>query len=229
MGNDCHRCGSPLNFPPGAPAAFCPHCGLPQFLYDSGSDAVARSTDVPPPPPRKIDWKHALGAATTFAVPVGFMCSSVVPALASGCCLWVLAGSVAAVGLYKRRSAFRILPPSVAMRIGTVHGLMASAIAAAINAATLVFSRYALHAGDLIEKTFQSSMEQGSAMASQMVSSSPEQTKEMLQFWLSPDGRAAATLLTAVMFSVGITVFSMIGGALGARIFAGPNAAMRNS
>jgi hypothetical protein len=225
MGKDCHRCGSPL----GSPESFCPNCGSPQLLYDSGIDADSGPTAAPPPPPRKIEWKHAIGAAVTFAVPVGLLCSSVVPALASGCCLWVLAGAVAGIGLYKRRSASRILPPSAAMRIGTVLGLMAAAIAAAVNAGAAVFGRYVLHGGDAMEKLFASSMEQGSAMASQMTSTSPEQTRQMLQFWLSPDGRAAATLLTAVMFSIGITVFSTIGGALGARIFAGPNTSIRNS
>jgi hypothetical protein len=225
MGNDCHRCGSPL----GSPEAFCPNCGSPQLLYDSSSDAGASSTEAPPPPTRKIDWKHAIGAATTFAVPVGFFCSSVVPALASGCCLWVLAGAVAGIGLYKRRSAARLVAPAAAMRIGTVLGLMAAATTAAINAGAAVFGRYVLHGGDVMEKAFQSSMEQGSAMASQIMSTPPEQTRQMLQFWLSPDGRAAATLLSAVMVSIGITVFSTIGGALGARIFSGSSTSIRNS
>lgn len=229
MGKDCHRCGSPLNFPPGSPAAFCQHCGSPQFLYDSGGDAGAPSTEVAPPPPRRIDWKHAIGAAAIFAAPVGILCSSILPAVASGCCLWVLAGAVAAIGLYKRRSACRVLAPSAAMRIGAVLGLMAAAVAAAVNAGAAVFGRYALHGGDAMEKLFASSMQQGSAMASQMMATSPDETREMLRFWLSPDGRAAATLLTAAMFSVGITVFSMIGGALGARIFSGQSASMRNS
>ncbi len=50
---------------------------------------------------------------------------------------------------------------------------------------------------------------------------SPVESHEAIQFLLSPDGRAASALLTAVMTSAGITVFSMIGGALGTRIFSG--------
>jgi hypothetical protein len=225
MGNDCHRCGSAL----ATPGTFCPNCGSPQLLYSSGEDAVNNSTSVSAPALRGVDWKHAIGAAVTFAVPVGLMSSSVVPLLASGCCLWVLAGSIAGVWLYQRRSSTRNLARPAGMRIGTILGLMAASIAAAFNAASTVFTRYVLHQGDAMEKAFQSSMEQGSAMASQWMTSSPEQSREMLQFWLSPDGRAAAALASTVMFSLGITVFSTIGGALGARIFSGPSPSVRNS
>jgi hypothetical protein len=115
------------------------------------------------------------------------------------------------------------------MRIGTILGLMAAVIAAACNAGATVFLRYFLHQGDAMEKAFVSSMEQGSRMASQLVSASPEQAKDAMQFWISPDGRAAATLISTAMFSIGITIFSIIGGALGARIFSGPNTSVRNS
>jgi hypothetical protein len=225
MGNDCHRCGSAL----ATPGTFCPNCGSPQLLYSAGDDATDNSTGVPPPALRGIDWKLATGAAVTFAVPVGLMSSSIVPLLEGGCCLWVLAGSVAGVWLYQRRSSTRSLPRPAGMRIGTILGLMAASIAAALNAASTVFARYVLHQGDAMERAFQSSMEQGSLMASQLMSTSPDQSREMLQFWLSPDGRAAAILLTTVMFSLGITVFSTIGGALGARIFSGPSPSVRNS
>jgi hypothetical protein len=225
MGNDCHRCGSPL----ATPETFCPNCGSPQLLYDSSGDVANGSTGVAPPALRNVDWKQAIGAAVTFAVPVGLLCSSVVPVLASGCCLWVLAGSIAGVWLYQRRSGTRALPRPVGMRIGTILGLIASAIAAAFNAGATVFVRYVLHGGDAMEKAFQTSMEQGSMMASQLMSASPDQAKEAMRFWLSPDGRAAATLLTAAMFSIGITVFSTIGGALGTRIFSGPNPSVSNS
>jgi len=224
MAKDCHRCGSPL----ASPETFCPNCGAPQLLYDANGEAAEGTANPGAPVLRSIQWKQAIGAAITFAVPVGLLCSSVVPVLASGCCLWVLAGSVAGVGLYQRRSATQVLPRPAGMRIGTILGIMAAVVATASNAGAMVFARYVLHGGDAMEKAFQSSMEQGSVMASQLISVSPDQARQAMQFWLSPDGRVGATLLTALISSIGITVFSTIGGALGARIFSGRNPSPEN-
>jgi hypothetical protein len=211
------------------PDNFCPNCGAPQLLYEVDADNPNLAASPAMSATRDIQWKTAIGAAVTFAVPVGLLCSSAVPLLSSGCCLWVVGGAVAAVGLYQRRAASALLTRRVGVRIGTIIGVMAAVVASAFNAGAAVFQRYALHGGDAMEKAFQTSMEQGSAIASQFISSSPAQAKEALDFWISPDGRAAATLLTALLTSAGITVFSMIGGALGTRIFSGRNASLRNS
>ncbi|AXC11553.1 hypothetical protein ACPOL_2229 [Acidisarcina polymorpha] len=141
----------------------------------------------------------------------------------------MVGGAVAAVGLYQRRAASRLLTRPIGIQIGTIIGVLAAFVASAFNAGSMVFERYILHGGEAMEKAFQSSMEQGSAMAAQFISAPPAQAKEALHFWTSPDGRAAATLLTALMTSIGITVFSMIGGALGTRIFSGRNPSLRNS
>jgi hypothetical protein len=178
---------------------------------------------------RDIQMKQALGAAITFAVPVGLLCSSVVPILSGGCCLWVVAGTVAAIGLYQRRSPNRTLARSIGMRIGAIMGLLAAAVAAGCNAGATVIQRYAMHAGETMDKAFQLSMEQGSQVAAQFYSASPAQAQEAMRFWISPDGRAAATLLTTLMSSLGIVAFSIIGGLLGTRIFSGRNPVPRNS
>jgi hypothetical protein len=223
MGNDCHRCGSPL----AAPEMFCPQCGSPQLLYDAGSGgADAPGGDAPAA--RDIHWKAAIGAAVTFAVPVGLLCSPVVPVLSGGCCLWVVGGAVAAVGLYQRRAAVRTLARPVGVRIGTIIGLMAATVACAFNSGALVFARYVLHGGDAMEKAYQTMMDQVSTMTAQMTRASAAESHEAMQFLLSPDGRAASALLSALMTSAGITVFSMIGGALGSRIFSGRGAAPEN-
>jgi hypothetical protein len=80
-----------------------------------------------------------------------------------------------------------------------------------------------------MDKVYQTSMEQGSLMAAQMTNISAAQSQEAMHFWLTPDGHAVVTLLTALMTSIGITVFSTIGGALGSRIFSGRNPALRNT
>jgi hypothetical protein len=225
MAKDCHRCGAPL----ASPETFCPNCGAPQLLYEAGGEGSDGAAEPGVPVLRDIQWSQAVGAAITFAVPVGLLCSPVVPILSSACCLWVIGGAVAAVGLYQRRSATRILARPVGVRIGTMIGMMAAAVAAAFNAAAMVLERYVLHGGDAIDKAYQATMEQVSVATMQVSSGSPAEVRDAMQFLLSPDGRAASALLTALMSSVGITVFSMIGGALGTRIFSGRNPSLRNS
>jgi hypothetical protein len=225
MVKDCHRCGSPL----ASPEAFCPSCGAPQLFYDSATENPDALPDSRVHELRNVQWKSAIGVAITFGVPVGVLCSSVIPVLASGCCLWVLGGAVAAVGLYQRRSATRVLPRPMGVRIGVIVGMLAAAVAAAFNAGMMVMQRYVFHGGEAMDKIFQQSLDQGSALAAQVSSVSQAQALETMRFWSSADGRAAWTLLTMLLSSVGITLFSMIGGALGTRIFSGRNASLRNS
>jgi len=208
---------------------FCPHCGSPQLLYDAESGAGEGSSLAAGPAVRDIHWKAAIGAAVTFAVPVGVLCSSAVPIVSTGCCLWVVGGSIAAIGLYQRRAAVRTLARPVGIRIGTIIGLMAATVASAFNAAALVFARYVLHGGDSMEKAYQTTMDQVSTLTAQLSGGSPVETRETIQFLLSPDGRAASALMAALMTSAGITVFSMIGGALGTRIFSGRHPSPENS
>ncbi len=159
MGNDCHRCGSQL----ASPEMFCPNCGAPQLLYDAGAETEDGSSDLGSPTLRNIQWKPAVGAAITFAVPVGLLCSQVVPVLSGGCCLWVVGGAVAAVGLYQRRAATSILPRPVGIRIGTIIGIMAATVACAFNAGAAVFERYVLHGGDAMDKAYQATTEHDGA------------------------------------------------------------------
>jgi len=224
MAKDCHRCGSPL----ASPETFCPNCGAPQLLYEAGGEGLDGAGPPSAAALRDIQWSQAVGAAVTFAVPVGILCSPVVPVLSGACCLWVMGGAVFAVGLYQRRSATRILARPVGVRIGTLIGLMAAAVAAAFNAAAVVVERYVLHGGDAMDKTCQATMEQVSAATMQLSSGSPGEVRDAMQFLLSPDGRAASVLLTALLSSAGIAVFSMIGGAIGTRIFSGRNPSLRN-
>jgi hypothetical protein len=95
--------------------------------------------------------------------------------------------------------------------------------------------RYFLHGEDAVDRAYQTTMEQASAASAPLAASfarflgvPPSDPHEFLDFVLSPDGRAAWALLTALMTSAGITVFSMIGGALGTRIFSGRDTSPRN-
>jgi hypothetical protein len=198
------------------------------IALDAGVEDATFTGTPPPPPPRAVDWKQAMGAAVTFAVPVGLICAAIVP-VAPLDCLLVMGGAVAGVWLYRRRLASRALPRPVGARIGTILGLMTAAVALGFNAGSMVVARYVLHGGDAMDKLFDSSLAEGSRMAAQWMSSSPDVARQSLQFWLTPDGRAAMTLLGAVLLTVGITLFATIGGAMGARIFSSPGPSVRNS
>ena len=216
MGHECHRCGGALS----SADSFCPHCGAPQFRYEKPGDGAAPGELARTSSPHQgINWKQAIGAAVTFAVPVGLLSSSAVPLLADACCLWVVGGAIAAVALYRRRSREAAVNIREGLLIGATIGILAAFLASALNGALMLVQRYAMHGGAAMEKAFQTSMEQGSVFAGQLYQVSPDQAAKAMQFWLSPDGRAAAVLLTAFMASTGIIFFSAVGGALGARIF----------
>ncbi len=226
MGRDCHRCGATLV----SPDAFCSNCGAPQLRYEAGTDGFDNSNGSAAAIPRDIQWKQAIGAAVTFAVPVGVLCSSVIPFISDGYCIWVVAGAVGAVALYRRRAATRVLPRPVGVRIGTMIGILAAFVASAFNAAAMLIQRYAMHRGEGMDKTYRVIMEQASAATAplsesvaQFFGNTPVESRETLQFLLSSDGQAASALMTAIMASIGITLFSMIGGALGTRIFSERN------
>src|SRR5271170_740339 len=144
MTRDCHRCGSPLT----PPEMFCPSCGAPQLLYEISADGSSGDSGSSTAALRDIQWKLAIGAAITCAVPVGLFSSLGVPILSSGCCLWVLGGSIVAVALYQRRSATRNLPGMIGRRVGAIVGVLAALVAAASNAGAMVFERYVLHNGE---------------------------------------------------------------------------------
>jgi hypothetical protein len=229
MDPHCHRCGATL----ASSEVFCANCGAPQLRLEEGSedarqgaiDRRAQRVD-----PRTIPWKSAIGAAVSVAVPVGLLSSRLFPPLSGACCLWGMGASIAAVALYRRRAAAALLDASTGMRIGLLVGLLSSFSSAAANAAWLLIHRYALHGGTLMDRNWETQMEQATQATAQLFPQLPQQASQMsLHFWLSPDGRAAGELLNAIVFSVGMLVFSTIGGALGARIFTTRTGAFKSS
>jgi hypothetical protein len=160
---------------------------------------------------------------------VGLLSSRIFPPLSGACCLWGIAGSIAAVALYQRRSAGLLLDMSTGVRIGLVVGLLASFCSAAVDGAWLLIQRFALHGGAAMDKNWQTQLEQNFQATAQLFPSVPQQVSQaQMRFLLTPDGKAAAVLLNAVFFSAGMLVFSAIGGALGARIFTNRRGALKN-
>ena len=215
MNPTCHRCGTTLS----ASELFCPNCGSPQLKFaqqEEGENAFAGGR-----PSGKlgraqgISWKDAILAALLVAVPAGLL--SAVSVLSWGCCLWVVGGAVLAIVVYHRRAPTFLLETRSGIRIGAVAGLIAAYSSVIATAVWRVFARYVLHQGYAIDQFYDSVIRQ-SAVLMQANPDAQAQWRSYLQFLLSPDGRAAYTLMNEATTSVGIILFSAIGGALGVRL-----------
>jgi len=213
----CHRCGATLS----ASELFCPNCGSPQLKFaqqeegDSGYPGARPAGK--PARAQGISWRDAILAALIVAVPAGLL--SAVSVLSWGCCLWVVGGAVLAIVVYHRRAPAFLLETRSGVRIGAVAGLIAAYSSVVATAIWRVFSRYVLHQGNAIDQFYDSLIKQSTAL----VQANPDaqaQWHAYVQFLLSPDGRAAYTLMNAVTTSVGIILFSAIGGAIGVRLLA---------
>jgi ribosomal protein L40E len=213
----CHRCGATLS----ASELFCPNCGSPQLKFAQQEEGETSYPNARPAGkagrPQGISWKDAILAALMVAVPAGLL--SAVSVLSWGCCLWVVGGSVLAIVVYHRRAPAFLLETRSGIRIGAVAGLIAAYSSVIATAIWRVFARFVLHQGYAIDQFYDSVIRQSTAL----VQSNPDaqaQWRSYVQFLLTPDGRAAYTLMNAATTSVGIILFSAIGGALGVRLLA---------
>src|SRR5450432_1210828 len=102
----CHRCGGNL-----VPVeTFCSNCGAPQLRIEEGIEGVEAFNAASPRQAgggesRDPSWKDAILAAIIFAVPVGLLCSNLLPFPAGLFFPLVIGGGVGAVNLYRRRAA----------------------------------------------------------------------------------------------------------------------------
>ena len=164
-----------------------------------------------------ISWKEAIRAALLVAVPAGLL--SAVSVLSWGCCLWVVGGAVLAIVVYHRRAPTFLLEVRSGVRIGAVAGLIAAYSSVIATAAWRVFARYVLHQGSAIDELYVQIVQQSTTL----MQSNPDtqaQWHAYVNFLMSPDGRAAYTLMNAATTSIAIILFSAIGGALGVRLLA---------
>jgi ribosomal protein L40E len=212
----CHRCGATLS----ASELFCPTCGSPQLRFAQEDEAeTGHGNRAPgrPPTVQGVSWKDAIPAALVVAVPAGLL--SAVSVLSWGCCLWIVGGAVLSIFVYHRRAPGFLLETRSGVRIGAVAGLIAAYSSVIATAAWRVFARFVLHQGQSIDEFYDEVIKQSTAL----VQSNPDaqaQWNSYVHFLMSPDGRAAYTLMNAATSAVAIIVFSAIGGALGVRLLA---------
>jgi hypothetical protein len=221
----CHRCGASLD----APDLFCPNCGAPQVRFEPQEEGEGAYSGTRPIrvllPSQAISWRDAIHAALIVAIPAGVL--SAISVLSWGWCLWVVGGAMLSVALYRKRAPGYLLDTRSGVRIGALSGLIAAYTSVTTTAVWRIFARFVLHQGRAIDDLYDKAIQQ----ATTLVQSNPEAQadwRSYTHFLLSPDGRAAFTLMTAVTTSLGIILFSAIGGALGVRFFAPRKSGLNN-
>jgi hypothetical protein len=151
-------------------------------------------------------------------VPVGLL-----SALTSISSLFVIAGGFVTLALYRRRGAVST-DGRIGWRIGAILGAASAVVACTADAARMLFERYLLHQGSVIDSEFAAMAQQIADQAQktnpEALQRTPELTHMWTNFWLSSDGHAAIGLLTASMVSLGMVLFAATGGAIAGRILA---------
>ncbi|MBS1801052.1 MAG: hypothetical protein JSS95_14655 [Acidobacteria bacterium] len=208
----CHRCGGALATGDGA-SSFCPHCGAPQlYLPDhsvSETDEAEGSTGVlPPPRPRKVEWKTAIlcvGAVALVAALLSVV-SARVPALIAINWLWILCGAAIALGIYQRRRPQAWMDAGIGARIGAVAGLGLVASIAVSMAAVGLIARFVLHSMAGFDADLHAQIEKALA--------ANPQPAEVMRYIKLPEFRAGIMLGGFAMMAGFIMLTSTIGGAL---------------
>jgi len=214
----CTRCHQTVH----AENCYCPVCGLPQLVYpvEGASDqGTPERWNEAVRDAGSVDWKAALRAALMLAVPAGLLSSMLSPVGILGMPL-MAATAVWVVVLYVRSQRPAWITIGAGARIGLVTGLLGSWTAAASTGITLFVMRFWLHQGSFYDGLWQNLVNQ--QMSQQWTSMGVDaQTIAMMKAWLlPPEGRAGWLLAAMSLLTLALLLFSVAGGALGARLLA---------
>lgn len=167
----------------------------------------------------RVSWPVAIRVALLVGIPAGIL--SGLSMLSWGCCLWIGGGAALAISLYHKRAPVSPrLNARSGMGVGAMTGLIAACASVSTSAISRVLERFLFHRGAEIDKFYEMVIQQSSALVHSNVAAEA-QWQKYVHFLLTPDGRAAYMLMNSVTTSVGIIAISALGGALGARLFAG--------
>lgn len=217
----CHRCSGTLN----EEDSFCPHCAAPQLRVAPQEDADVSAAEtqvrgIANGPAqdmqrvgRAIDWARVIRLTLAVAVPVGLI-SMFFPPL-------VLLAPMLVISLYRRGRPGTVVDSRSGFRIGALTGLLSSYIWAFGLAAWQIFQRYSLHQGATLDQQYVWRIQQSAEATQRMAqgnSLSMQQARTLLNFFLSPDGRATVSLIDTAAFASGIVLLAGLGGLLGARL-----------
>jgi hypothetical protein len=218
----CNRCHQTIL----AENTYCPACGLPQLVY------TAEGANGQPPAERwteavkdasAVDWKPAMRAALTLAVPAGLLSSGFSPVGVFGL-FWMAAAAAWAVALYVRGKRPAWITIGAGARIGLVTGLLAGWLAFSVSGGALFVQRFVLHQSSQIDAEWKNRVDMSQQMAQQMASqmgvSDAAQAQAQKEWMQSPEGHAGIEALCFASNAVFLLFFAAGGGALGARFLA---------
>jgi hypothetical protein len=214
----CHSCHQTVQ----EDNCYCPFCGLPQLLY--AADGPSEHSQ-----PEKwneavhdagtVEWKPALRAAVSLAIPAGILCSMLSPLGILGLFLMAAAGAWVVV-LYTRSQRPAWITIGAGARIGLVTGVLGGWTAAATTAVTLFAMRFVFHNGRFFDDFWQNFVNQQLSQQWETMGVDA-QTIVLAKTWLlSPEGRAGWVFGAMLLFVAGLLAFAVAGGALGARLLA---------
>jgi hypothetical protein len=214
----CTRCHQTVE----ADNTYCPTCGLPRLVYSAdGAPGLSQPNQWSEPvrDASTVNWKPAIRAAGTLALPAGLLCSMLSPVSIFGLLLMAMAAAWTVV-LYVRSQRPAWITVGAGARIGLVTGLMGTWMAAATTGVTLFVMRFFLHQGKFFDDFWQDSINQQMTQQGTAMGVDPA-TMSVTKAWLmSPEGRAGSMLSAVLFLGVGLLSFAVGGGALGARLLA---------
>ncbi len=214
----CTRCHQSVQ----AENCFCPVCGLPQLVYNAEAAAGQGQPERWNEAVRdaaSVDWKPAIRSALMLAIPAGLLSSMLSPLSIFGMPLMAATGAWAVI-LYVRSQRPAWITVGAGARIGLVTGVLGGWIAAASTGLTLFAMRFWFHQGSFYDDLWQNLV--NNQMAAQWQSMGVDaQSIAMMKSWLlPPEGRAGWLLAALILLSMALLLFSVAGGAIGARLTA---------
>lgn len=220
MEQTCNRCHQTV--PDGS--CYCAVCGLPQIVYSAENAAGQGQPERWNQAVRdagSIDWRPGLRLALSLAVPAGIVCSLLSPVNVLAL-LVMTATSAWVVALYMRNQRPAWITIGAGARLGLVTGLMAGWTSAAASGVALYAARYWFHSGKIFDDFWQTMVSQQMVQQWTAMGVDAQTIAITRALMLSPQGRAGG-VLCALAFLVGaLLVFSVAGGALGARFLGRP-------
>lgn len=228
MENTCARCHQTVP----AESCYCPSCGLPQLVYEGDTIGVQAAPEHWAEAVRDasvVDWKPAMRAALTLAVPAGLLSSSLSPVGVLGL-FWMAGAAAWAVLLYMRNQRPAWITIGAGARIGLVTGLLAAWLAFTISGGALFIQRYVLHQSSQIDSEWKSRVAASQEMAQEWTAgmgtsdaahAEAVALRTQIEAWMmSPWGHAGIEAFGMVVNSLFLLFFAAGGGAMGARLLA---------
>ncbi len=214
MEHSCHQCGNPLE--DGTP--FCKHCGAPQIRVmdeEPASEPLPPGTpgEVQPPAqpvplggsgagvPVGVDWSQAVPAAALAGVLLAI--AWVIPV--AGFLLWLIAGGLVGVAMYRRRAPQATLSAGLGARIGALAGLFGFAVFAILFGLELLATR----GSGRVRQMLQQVIEQAAAR------NADPHAQQAIQQLMTPAGMALMITIVLVFFLAAFLALSSLGGAVG--------------